>query len=81
MTDKEAFTRYTIRIPTELYDRLQAASGHKSLNAEITDRLEASFEGDMTTIEGLKTHILLVESRLDYLEALTKDLLDTLFSH
>ena len=49
MTDKDEFTRYTIRIPTVLYDRLQETSGHKSLNAEITQRLEASFAENRDT--------------------------------
>ncbi|MEO1027522.1 MAG: hypothetical protein AAFX02_00555 [Pseudomonadota bacterium] len=49
MTERDEYTRYTIRIPTELYDRLQDASGHKSLNAEITLRLEASFADDKGT--------------------------------
>lgn len=44
MAKQDDFTRYTIRVPTELYDRLKHAAGVKSVNAEIIERLELTFE-------------------------------------
>ncbi|MBG6209261.1 putative DNA-binding protein [Labrenzia sp. EL_126] len=88
MTERDEYTRYTIRIPTELYDRLQEASGHKSLNAEITLRLEASFAEDKGTeleaiAEALAKHklklrdhdrlIKILYDKVSGLEDVTKD--------
>lgn len=44
MTKKDDFVRYTIRVPTELYEKLQKAAGMKSVNAEVVERLEQSFK-------------------------------------
>lgn len=46
MAGHDGYTRYTVRIPDETYKRLKEAAGHKSLNAEILDRLEKSLKTD-----------------------------------
>ncbi|WP_312795588.1 hypothetical protein [Tianweitania sp.] len=50
MAKQDDYVRYTIRVPSDLYARVQEAAGEKSLNAEIVERLESSFE----EIEGYK---------------------------
>lgn len=44
MAKQDDYVRYTIRVPAELYERLQLAAGEKSVNAEIVSRLENSFD-------------------------------------
>lgn len=43
MAKQDDYVRYTIRVPADLYERVRAAAGDKSVNAEIIARLEASF--------------------------------------
>lgn len=43
MAKQQDYVRYTIRLPAELYGRIQAAAGEKSVNAEIAERLARSF--------------------------------------
>ena len=43
MTRDDGYTRYTVRIPTPLYERVKAASGQKSVNAEIVATLEEKY--------------------------------------
>lgn len=40
MAKQDDYTRYTIRIPTPLYERVKRAAGEKSVNAEIVAILE-----------------------------------------
>lgn len=52
--DDDRYTRITLRIPKDLHQALQTASDStsKSLNAEIVNRLTASFDagsGDVVT--------------------------------
>lgn len=44
MAKQDDYVRYTIRVPADLYARLQEAAGAKSVNAEIVVRLEQSFQ-------------------------------------
>lgn len=44
MAKQDDYTRYTIRLPTPLYERVREAAGEKSVNAEIAERLMASFD-------------------------------------
>jgi hypothetical protein len=44
MAKQDDYVRYTIRVPADLYGKLQEAAGEKSINAEIITRLEASFD-------------------------------------
>ncbi|HEV2518015.1 MAG TPA: hypothetical protein VGV07_22380 [Devosia sp.] len=46
MAKQDEYTRYTIRVPSKLYERLQSAAGDASVNAEIIRRLELSFQLD-----------------------------------
>lgn len=39
MAKQDDYVRYTIRVPSDLYRRLQEAAGEKSVNAEIVQRL------------------------------------------
>lgn len=43
MAKDDGFVRYTVRVPADLYVRLQHAAGMKSVNAEIVERLQRSF--------------------------------------
>lgn len=43
MVRDDGYTRYTVRIPTPLYERVKAAAGEKSVNAEIVEALEAAY--------------------------------------
>ncbi|ARU02653.1 hypothetical protein [Yoonia vestfoldensis] len=43
MARDDGYTRYTVRIPTPLYERVKAAAGEKSVNAEIVEALEAAY--------------------------------------
>lgn len=46
MAKQDDYARYTIRIPTELYERVRGSAGDASVNAEIIRRLELSFQLD-----------------------------------
>lgn len=48
MAPTDSHVRYTIRVPAELYEKLQESAGAKSVNAEIVERLERSFDLDDT---------------------------------
>ena len=41
MAKQDDYVRYTIRVPSDLYARLQEAAGEKSVNAEIITRKAA----------------------------------------
>lgn len=43
MAKQDDYTRYTIRIPTPLYERVKDAAGEKSVNAEIVATLEEAY--------------------------------------
>ncbi len=43
MAKQDDYTRYTIRIPTPLYERVKSAAGEKSVNAEIVATLEEKY--------------------------------------
>lgn len=49
----DGFTRYTLRIPDELYSRVKDAAGVKSVNAEIVARLEQTFQKEQRLDEEL----------------------------
>ncbi|WP_434286311.1 hypothetical protein [Celeribacter sp. SCSIO 80788] len=40
MSGHDGYTRYTLRIPDALYERVKSAAGEKSVNAEIVATLE-----------------------------------------
>jgi predicted HicB family RNase H-like nuclease len=40
---QQDYTRYTIRVPQALYEQVSAASGEKSVNAEICEALDAFY--------------------------------------
>jgi predicted HicB family RNase H-like nuclease len=40
---QQEYTRYTIRVPQALYEQVSAASGEKSVNAEICEALDAHY--------------------------------------
>lgn len=43
MAGHDGYTRYTLRIPDTLYERVKAAAGEKSVNAEIIAALEEAY--------------------------------------
>lgn len=43
MSRNDGYTRYTVRIPTPLYERVKAAAGEASVNAEIVATLEEKY--------------------------------------
>lgn len=43
MAGHDGYTRYTVRIPTPLYERVKKAAGEKSVNAEIVETLEQTY--------------------------------------
>lgn len=51
MAKQDDYSRYTIRVPAELYERLQVAAGDRSLNAEIIERLQKSFDNRSSMID------------------------------
>ena len=43
MAGHDGYTRYTTRIPDALYERIKAAAGEKSVNADIVATLEEKY--------------------------------------
>lgn len=43
MAKQDDYTRYTVRIPTPLYERIKDAAGEASVNAEIVATLEKAY--------------------------------------
>lgn len=51
MTRDDGYTRYTVRIPTPLYERVKEAAGEASVNSLIVQVLEKEFPAsDITHI-------------------------------
>lgn len=50
MAKQDDYVRYTIRVPSELYFKIQESAGEKSINAEIVSRLAHSFDKRAPTI-------------------------------
>ncbi len=73
MTRDDGYTRYTVRIPTPLYERLKEAAGEKSVNAEIVERLAQSF-GDASRTLGLEEQMVATNQQMDRLQAIVVDL-------
>lgn len=48
---QDNYARYTIRVPRALYEQVSAASGEKSLNAEICEALDAFYNGNASTAD------------------------------
>lgn len=55
MTRDDGYTRYTVRIPTPLYERVKAAAGEKSVNAEIVSALEKAYPAPAWTDDAART--------------------------
>lgn len=61
MAKQDDYVRYTIRVPAGLYAAVQEAAGEKSVNAEIVDRLQKSFEdtfSDAVLLDRIKELVL-----------------------
>ena len=43
MAGHDGYTRYTLRIPDALYERVKSAAGEKSVNAEIVELLDRNY--------------------------------------
>lgn len=57
MAGHDGYTRYTVRIPTPLYERVKDAAGEKSVNAEIVAALEEAYPPKRIDV-GLLTEFL-----------------------
>lgn len=71
MAKQDDYTRYTIRIPTPLYERVKAAAGEKSVNAEIVATLEEKYPspvGDQIS-EVIAAWLKFLGEEVDALEA------------
>ncbi|PHS03814.1 MAG: hypothetical protein COA78_17230 [Blastopirellula sp.] len=53
MAKQDDYTRYTIRVPSPLYQALKREAGHRSVNAEIIERLQETVRQDRLLPEGL----------------------------
>jgi hypothetical protein len=54
MAKQDDYTRYTIRIPTPLYERVKEAAGEKSVNAEIIAALDDYLTREAQREEGFR---------------------------
>lgn len=75
MAKQDEYARYTIRIPAELYERLKASAGNKSVNAEIIARLEDSFTAS-DTAPLLDAALTKLVTRLDQETAVQREMID-----
>lgn len=62
MAKQDEWSRITLRLPKELHEQLVDSAGAKSLNAEIVERLAASYsrkwaEYDHETLKTLKNDL------------------------
>ena len=82
MTRDDGYTRYTMRIPTDLYDRIKEAAGEKSVNAEVLGVLMKAFPppksdsvGELLKlVEQLNDQVATLEARNSALHALKDDM-------
>jgi hypothetical protein len=83
MAKQDDYTRYTIRVPSDLYGRLQRAAGDASVNAEIIRRLDESFDQEnrhselMVLIAKGDALSNVYRKQVDLLEALLALVVDT----
>lgn len=57
MAKQDDYTRYTIRIPSELYDRIKEGAGDKSVNAELIETLERAYPPLTVNIKALSSFL------------------------
>lgn len=71
MAKQDDYVRYTVRLPADLYQRIQNAAGDKSVNAEIIHRLELSltdeYNGLFRSPEEKEANMKRMMARLDSL--------------
>jgi hypothetical protein len=73
---------FTLRIPTELHEKLTLAAGPgKSLNLEILERLARSFDTVDTKLAELDQWSSNHDERIDKLEAAVRDLMEATGLH
>lgn len=73
MAKQDDFVRYTIRVPADLYARIQEAAAVKSINAVIVEALEDRFPAPIAGAEFIQRYLIpIVEARgeFDQLERL-----------
>lgn len=69
MAKQDDYTRYTIRIPTPLYERVKAAAGEKSVNAEIVETLEEKYPAPLViSREDYEKFLKALEARAEELQ-------------
>lgn len=57
MARQDDYTRYTIRIPTDLYERVKASSGEASVNSTIVAVLEEKFPPPVGGLDAIRQEI------------------------
>ncbi|SIR06488.1 Arc-like DNA binding domain-containing protein [Rhizobium sp. RU35A] len=75
MAKQDDYSRYTIRVPRDVYAAIEnsAEAANRSVNAEITARLEFSIANPPSTVEGLRRRIEALESEIGLMEQDLKD--------
>ncbi|MFE3839408.1 hypothetical protein [Pseudogemmobacter sonorensis] len=68
MAKQDDYTRYTIRLPTPLYERVKAAAGEASVNSLIVQVLEKEFPASEITHIALFTMLETMRSIEDNAE-------------
>ncbi len=58
MAKQDDYTRYTIRLPTPLYERVKAAAGEASVNSLIVQVLEEKYPAPLPSYRDLLTMTL-----------------------
>lgn len=74
MSKQDSYVRLSVRLPAEIYAKVKAASGAKSINAEIVARLESSFQAVRINLDGGSLFSAAQVSQL--LKAITADMQD-----
>ncbi|MDR7034520.1 Arc family DNA-binding protein [Mesorhizobium sp. BE184] len=74
MTDDDAEIRITLRLPAKLRDRLEYSAGmnSRSMNGEIVDRLDWSFDRSTKEMQALLDQISERDARIRELEAFVR---------
>lgn len=69
MSRDDGYTRYTMRIPTDLYDRIKEAAGEKSVNAEVLGVLAREYpppsSGTEREVAELKAEVARLRAALE----------------
>ena len=85
MAGHDGYTRYTMRIPDDLYERIKEAAGEKSINAEILAVLHKAYPPKTLDVRVLSNFleglagVSAPDGNHEYLEAIEKAFKDAGF--